>query len=101
MKLRRRRKQFWWTWHHCTQLYPHYSRLYGWFDWGVARSVGGFQMPSGSVALTPLQLVALIKLGRNAALEEVIVKLPHILAMYRINGSNCTHFIESLKDNTP
>jgi len=37
MKLRHRRKQFWWTWHHCTQLHPYYSKLYGMFDWGVGR----------------------------------------------------------------
>lgn len=37
MKQRQRKKQFWWTWHHCTQLYPYYSKLYGWFDWGVGR----------------------------------------------------------------
>lgn len=39
MKLRQRRKQFWWTWHHCTQLYPYYSKLYGMFDWGVGKCV--------------------------------------------------------------
>lgn len=28
-----------WVWHHCTQLYPFYSRLYGHFDWGVGRRI--------------------------------------------------------------
>lgn len=37
MKLCKARKQFHWVWHHCTQLYPYYSRLYGMFDWGVGR----------------------------------------------------------------
>lgn len=35
MKLRYRRKQFWWTWH-WRATHP-YSRIYGLFDWGVAR----------------------------------------------------------------
>jgi len=37
MKVRNIKRNFWWTWHHCTQQYPYYSKLYGWFDWGVGR----------------------------------------------------------------
>lgn len=76
----------------------------------TARSVGGFQMPSGSVALTPLQLVALIKLGRNAGLEEAKQKCKQLEVAidgagntyYRpADARQCVAAIESLKDNTP
>jgi hypothetical protein len=36
MKQRQRRKQFWWAWH--SNLDALYSRTYGWFDWGMART---------------------------------------------------------------
>lgn len=39
MKQRHRRKRFIWVWHYCTQAYPFYSRLYGYFDWGVGRRI--------------------------------------------------------------
>lgn len=35
MKLRKARKQFWWTWHHSKR--HQCSTHYGWFDWGVGR----------------------------------------------------------------
>lgn len=35
MKLRYRRKQFWWTWHH--DLRHKFSKTYGYIDWGMAR----------------------------------------------------------------
>ena len=34
MKMRHRRKQFWWTWHFTNTTY---SSMYGWFDWGIGR----------------------------------------------------------------
>ena len=37
MKMRQKRKQFWWAWHYCTQTYPYYSRRYGHWDMGIAR----------------------------------------------------------------
>lgn len=35
MKMRKRRKQFWWTWHVDSKHIK--SHLYGMFDWGVGR----------------------------------------------------------------
>lgn len=36
MKVRQIKKRFWWTWHFTPRLY-NYSKMYGWFDWGVGR----------------------------------------------------------------
>ena len=33
MKMRQRRKQFWWTW----RSEQTFNRTYGWFNWGVGR----------------------------------------------------------------
>ena len=70
----------------------------------MARSVGGFQMPSGAVALTPLQLVALIKLGRNAGLDAAkkkVSEIPWIDGASIPSNHEMARAIESLKDNTP
>lgn len=71
----------------------------------LAREVGGFQMPSGSIAMTPEQLERLIKLARNQALDEAKRATenssnPLTAPEVRIKRMAISS-IEYLKDNTP
>lgn len=39
MKMRKARKQFWWTWRFKVSCHYIGSKQYGWYDWSVGRVV--------------------------------------------------------------